>query len=250
MQLIAHRGASAYELENTLEAFELARAQQADGIEFDVQRTRDGELVVFHDEDLKRLANRSERIEASTWDTLRNVWLVEDHRNRRVPRLDAVLDSFANWSGTLHLELKCERHNWHMNTDTLGHHLKRRGHNDNIVVSSFYPQALALFRVRTQNKVRTAQLFEATPTGLTIAKIAARLGHYALHPQAVMVTPRRMHAWRNQRVNAWTVDDPNIAKLLVQLGASGLITNDILRIRAAFARPAHAQPAQSSAKQK
>ena len=47
----AHRGASAYAPENTLEAFLLAAEQGADGVELDVQLTKDGEMVVVHDEE-------------------------------------------------------------------------------------------------------------------------------------------------------------------------------------------------------
>lgn len=50
----AHRGASAYAPENTLEAFQLAVTQQADGVELDVQMTKDGKLVVIHDETIDR----------------------------------------------------------------------------------------------------------------------------------------------------------------------------------------------------
>ena len=53
-KIIAHRGSSAHAPENTLAAFELAAADGAEGIEFDVRLTRDGEAVVIHDADLKR----------------------------------------------------------------------------------------------------------------------------------------------------------------------------------------------------
>lgn len=55
----AHRGASAYAPENTLEAIELALRMGADGIELDVHRTRDGKLVVIHDETVDRTSNGS-----------------------------------------------------------------------------------------------------------------------------------------------------------------------------------------------
>ena len=58
----AHRGASAYAPENTLEAFQLAVSQKADGVELDVQLTKDGELVVAHDETIDRVSNGSGRI--------------------------------------------------------------------------------------------------------------------------------------------------------------------------------------------
>ena len=53
----AHRGASGYAPENTLEAFELAAKQKADGVELDVQLSKDGELVVIHDEIIDRVTD-------------------------------------------------------------------------------------------------------------------------------------------------------------------------------------------------
>src|SRR5947208_999192 len=60
--IIAHRGASALETENTVPAFARARADGADGVELDVMTCGTGEVVVFHDDDLFRLARRSERV--------------------------------------------------------------------------------------------------------------------------------------------------------------------------------------------
>ena len=54
VKVFAHRGASAYAPENTLAAFRLAEEQGADGIELDVQLTKDGQVVVIHDENIDR----------------------------------------------------------------------------------------------------------------------------------------------------------------------------------------------------
>lgn len=53
----AHRGASGYAPENTMEAFWLADEMKADGIELDVQLTKDGEVIVLHDEKIDRVSN-------------------------------------------------------------------------------------------------------------------------------------------------------------------------------------------------
>lgn len=55
----AHRGASACAPENTLEAFELAVSQGADGVELDIQMTKDGSLAVIHDETVDRVCDGS-----------------------------------------------------------------------------------------------------------------------------------------------------------------------------------------------
>lgn len=64
---LGHRGARALAPENTLAGMRAGMAAGADGVEFDVQRTADGHLVVFHDDDLRRICNVSGRIVAAPW---------------------------------------------------------------------------------------------------------------------------------------------------------------------------------------
>ncbi len=72
-RILAHRGALANAPENTLAAFRLALSNGADGLECDVRRTRDGEFVLFHDDDLSRAAGMSGSIEESDWKGLRGL---------------------------------------------------------------------------------------------------------------------------------------------------------------------------------
>ncbi len=65
--MIAHRGASIYELENTKEAFIAAGNRTFWGIETDIRVTKDGEIVIFHDETLKRLAGMEAKISDFTF---------------------------------------------------------------------------------------------------------------------------------------------------------------------------------------
>src|SRR5262245_66190205 len=73
--VLAHRGASARATENTLAAFARAAADGADGVELDVLCCKTGEVVVFHDDDLLRLAGRAERIDALPFAAVREVTL-------------------------------------------------------------------------------------------------------------------------------------------------------------------------------
>src|ERR1044071_2793643 len=73
--VIGHRGASALEPENSLRAFPRAALHGADGVELDVLCCRTGEVVVFHDDDLLRLAGRDERIDALPFAAVREVTL-------------------------------------------------------------------------------------------------------------------------------------------------------------------------------
>lgn len=77
----AHRGASGYAPENTLDAFRKAVEMGADGIELDVQMTKDGELVVIHDETIDRVSNGKGWVKDYTYEELKNLILTKHIRN-------------------------------------------------------------------------------------------------------------------------------------------------------------------------
>ena len=69
----AHRGASEYAPENTLSSFYLGLLQGANGIETDVQKTKDGVLVLFHDDTIDRVSDGEGKLSDYTFEELRNV---------------------------------------------------------------------------------------------------------------------------------------------------------------------------------
>ena len=105
----AHRGASGYAPENTLEAFELAAKLGADGVEFDVQYTKDGEIVVIHDETIDRVSNGSGFVSQMTLEQLRQLNFNKTHQEYsfcKIPTLDEVLKLLKPTDLTLNIELK------------------------------------------------------------------------------------------------------------------------------------------------
>lgn len=98
MKLIAHRGLSSKAPENTMPAFTLAALDDRyAGIECDVQTTKDGEFIVFHDEDLKRMTGKKKNIKALNLDELQAFTItagrqVKKHPNLKIPTLKAFLD--------------------------------------------------------------------------------------------------------------------------------------------------------------
>lgn len=100
----AHRGAHLELVENTLPAFAEAFAAGCDGVEFDVQLSRDGIPVIFHDDDLNRLAGRRESL--CDWDesSLRGLALRQNGATAFLPTLDEFLGRFG--SRRFYLELK------------------------------------------------------------------------------------------------------------------------------------------------
>ena len=76
----AHRGASGYAPENTLDAFRKAVEMGADGIELDVQMTKDGELVVIHDETIDRVSNGKGWVKDYTYEELKKFNFNKTHQ--------------------------------------------------------------------------------------------------------------------------------------------------------------------------
>ena len=89
----AHRGASGYAPENTLDAFQKAVEMGADGIELDVQMTKDSELVVIHDETIDRVSNGKGWVKDYTYEELKKINFNKTHleyTKEEIPTLEQV----------------------------------------------------------------------------------------------------------------------------------------------------------------
>lgn len=102
----AHRGVSTKYIENTIQAFEQAISDGADGIELDVQRTQDGQLVVYHDENLKRLSGVDKFLWQFTWAELQEIDLHSIGDEAKIPLLSEVLSLFKETDLLVNIELK------------------------------------------------------------------------------------------------------------------------------------------------
>lgn len=110
VEIIAHRGASYDAPENTLSAMNLAWAQDADAIETDLWLSRDGKVVVIHDSDTKRMGGSTNKIATQTWEELQQVdvgaWKHEKFKGERIPTLQSILSSVPAGKRAV-LEIKC-----------------------------------------------------------------------------------------------------------------------------------------------
>ncbi|WP_107841987.1 glycerophosphodiester phosphodiesterase [Metasolibacillus meyeri] len=108
--IYAHRGASAYVLENTMEAFRKALKLGADGIELDVQCSKDGHLIVFHDNNIKRLTGVNRLVQECTLEELKSYPLGRRFSRifstKRIPELKDVIDWAIKEKVPLNIELK------------------------------------------------------------------------------------------------------------------------------------------------
>ena len=109
MKRFAHRGVMALQPENTMSAFRLALDTGADGIETDVHLTKDGELVLIHDETLERTTNGSGLVSSYTLDELRRFNAgVRSSQQEVIPTLQELLELVRGDSIRLNLEVKTD----------------------------------------------------------------------------------------------------------------------------------------------
>ena len=230
----AHRGDSAHQVENTLEAFAVARDAGADGVELDVRLTRDGEVVVFHDDDLSRLAGRPERVDALTLAELREVRLAG---GERVPTLREVLDPWRDLD--VNVEIKSPGAGKAGALPALvARIVGDAGAAGRVLVSSFDPWALVQMHTALPD-LATAFLFHARETAASrLGWLGPWVGAAALHPEHVLCDATSVAAWRRAGfvVNVWTVDDPQRLQELGSYGVDGVFANDPAAARAELAR--------------
>jgi glycerophosphoryl diester phosphodiesterase len=110
VEIIAHRGASHDAPENTLAAIRLAWQQEADAVEVDVQLSKDGKLVVIHDDNTKRSGRFARKVNAQTLDELRKLdvgrWKGKQWAGEKIPTLATVLATVPDGK-RLFVEFKC-----------------------------------------------------------------------------------------------------------------------------------------------
>ncbi len=233
--IIGHRGASALATENTVEAFERARRDGADGVELDVLCCRSNEVVVFHDDDLARLAGRPQRVADLTLDELR---AVELHGGARIPTLAEALEA-SGPQMLVNVELKTDGlldRKVAGVVERVAAVIEGAGAAARIVVSSFNPLAIRRWQ-RHRPQIKAALLFEA-PAARPLRRAWALpwLRPFGAHPEHVLCDERSVAGWHRAgyAVNTWTVDDPARLRALRDLGVDGIITNDPAAARIAL----------------
>lgn len=227
--VLGHRGASAEAPENTLAAFRLALEQGADGVELDVWRCGSGEVVVFHDEDARRLAGSPLAIARAPWGELRRLD-VGSHkggrfRGERIPLLAEVLEDLPG--AVVNVELKSGRLGDPRLAAGVARILRGARAEQRVIVSSFDWALLACFRLAAR-RVATGLLLGSTGRWrLALPAGAALLRPSAIHPPLSEATPEKVRRWtaRGYAVNVWTVDGPDDVERLCADGAAGIVSN-------------------------
>ncbi len=228
MIIYAHRGNSSKYPENTLIAFESAIKVGADGIETDVHLTKDGVLVITHDEEISRVSNGRGMVKDLTLDELRQydfgLWRGEEFKGQQIPTLDDLLDLMENNKALLNIEIKMGFILYPGIEEKLYEKIKVRGFLERTIFSSFNHYSLAMLRKMDPN-AKTGALYQS---GLYEPyHYAKTFGANALHPHFMAFDSSLLKECHESDllVNLWTVDDLGQAKAFLTMGIDGIITN-------------------------
>jgi glycerophosphoryl diester phosphodiesterase len=218
MLVIAHRGASAQHVENTLDAFNGAVEQGADGVELDVRRTSDGHLAISHD------------------DTLPDGTVVVEVPFAALPPaitdLAHALDACRSLP-VVNIEIK----NWPEDrdfdpTEQLAEavvellHQRDELEDGRALVSSFHLPTIDRVH-ELAPELATGWLLGLIENPHDLVKRAAERGHVAVHPHHVFVNEDfvRIAHDAGLAVNTWTCDEPERIRWLAELDVDAVITN-------------------------
>lgn len=219
-KIIAHRGASAYAPENTLAAFHLAQEHNADGIEFDVMLSVDGQVVVIHDDTVDRTTNGSGRVKDMTLAQLKQLELGDGEK------LPTLAEVFEHFGGQILLNVELNNYTSIFNALPLkvADLVHTYGLEESVLLSSFNPINLP----RLRSKLPQTRLGLITIPNKANSWAWRLFKYDSLHPHYSDVNQElvsRIHAHQRQ-INVWTVNEPDEILRFAELGVDGIITND------------------------
>lgn len=227
-KIFAHRGASAYAPENTMEAFELAIAQGAEGIELDVQLTKDGVPVVIHDERIDRVTDGKGEVRGFTLEEIRGFSAsnqLPGFEKAKIPTLEEVLELLAPGSCELNIELKTGIFWYPRLEEKVAELVERWGMKERVIYSSFNHYSIQ--RIRSLDpEAETAYLFGDIL--LHAERYARETGVKGLHPalyHMAMGTLAQEYTGSGLAVRVWTVNEEAHIRRMLDLGVDAIITN-------------------------
>lgn len=226
VRLIAHRGCSALEPENSIPAFTAAGNRTYYGIETDAHRTADGGYVVIHDNNTGRVAHENILVEEEPLERVTQVrlrhWSGTDRRDVTVPTLQDYIGVAAHYEKIAVLELKS--HFSDAELREIVAIIRDMGHLDSTIFISFDMDNL--YRLREILPDQPIQFL--TDNAITDTLIADLVSHRMdLDAYSSRLTADVMAKLKKAgiKVNCWTVDDPTEAQRMIRLGVDFITTN-------------------------
>jgi glycerophosphoryl diester phosphodiesterase len=228
---LGHRGARTRAPENTLAAFELARAEGADGVELDVRLDGSGEVVVLHDRSLGRVTGSLLERDVEVLSS-RELGRCDVGQGERVPRLAEVLDWAIRSGQMVNVELKADVGDPRRLVARVAAVVSRMPDPASLVLLSSFHAGMVLGLRRRLERVPVAWLVRHGSWLRRSAVFCRSIGAAGIHPARDLVNPAMVRSWQAQGllVKVWTVNEPEAAHELGRAGVDALITDDPAKI--------------------
>ncbi|MCB0652017.1 MAG: hypothetical protein KDC85_12135 [Saprospiraceae bacterium] len=234
---VAHRGAAGLAPENTLAAVKKGLQHNADRIEIDVQQTKDGQVIVMHDNTLDRTTNGKGNIKDHTLREIRMLsagkWFAPEFADEKVPTLEEVMEEI-NGRATLLIEIKEGNDYYPGIEENVLHTIDQFNARDWCIIHSFSSEVIKSIHEKDPG-IRLHKLFYAqlrfTPimieNGTELFKFEDYpfVDEYSIYYRfANRNVIAKIHAL-GKKINVWTVNDKNTIDSLLSLGVDGIITD-------------------------
>jgi glycerophosphoryl diester phosphodiesterase len=229
--IIAHRGDKAHAPENTLAAFRMAAEKGAPAIEFDVKLTRDGRVIVIHDQTVDRTSDGRGDVRRLSFTDLRaleaGAWFSEKNRGEKIPTLDEVFEEVGR-----RLHMNVELTNYATPADDLVRSVadivSKHGVQSRVIFSSFFPLNLRKAGAFLPEVPRGLLAWAGWMGSLARHVTGRSRGYFALHPHLTDVTEKLVRGYHadGKLVNVWTVNRQDDLRRMLELGVDGLFTDD------------------------
>ena len=224
--IIAHRGASNLAPENSLKAFKKAIELRADYIEFDIRKTKDGEIIIMHNANTFKMTGKRGIIKNMTSEELKKLEIGD---GEKIPTLNELIQLAKGKIG-LNCEVKVRGLE-----KMLVEILQRADLIESSIISSFKTDILLKIQ-KIEPKLRLSLLRPTRMQWITSLLLPKKMIRTAIKNRFYAIGPRNFFVNRkfidkahnhNLKVFPWTVDSEKKMKKLVKIDADGLITNNI-----------------------
>jgi glycerophosphoryl diester phosphodiesterase len=220
--IVAHRGAAAYEPENTVRSFEKAFQLGADFVELDIRLSKDGVLVIIHDEVVDRTTNGSGFVRNLTLNQLK---LLDAGKGGKIPTLNEVLERFNEEKHKFFIEAKEPGLEEKLLKTIVEHEAQNR-----VTVTSFYHNVLKKIKERRKD-IKLGVISACQP--VNPEKLAKDAKANILLPKFQYVDNKVVKRAHKNSLNIipWTINNKQDAEKMININVDGIVTDkpDILK---------------------
>jgi len=226
--IVAHRGGAAVAPENTLAAARQAIADGFDWIEIDVHESRDGEVLVLHDKDLKRVGKSDLLVWEADAAELQRIdvgsWFSPQFKDERIPTLGQMLDVCRDKIGVI-IELKHFGHNQRLE-ERVAEIVREHGMDDQVMAMSFDADSVRRMKALRPDWQVGWLTKESVADPRTIVADFLGIIHEHASPELIQFAHRR-----SMPVFVWTVNEPALAEKVLRWHPDMIITDNPVMVR-------------------